>query len=212
MNFLVVKHLEGIVQQIRPELVFTQDDGDLNIDPAITFHATLTATRPLTNSPAHTVYAYEVPSSTVAAAASMGLHRFSTPFDDSTVDFLQGMGAPAYKVASCEVVDLPLLRKIAATGKPVIMSTGMATLAEIDEAVATLRQSDCQELALPKCTSAYPALPSTMNLRTSPHPALAFDGVAGLSDHTGGLAAATQDIAQGTPVSGDFMGSRQGPQ
>lgn len=148
----------------------------------------------------------------LAAATAMGLHCFSTPFDDSAVDFLQGMEVPAHKVASFEVVDLPLLRKIAATRKPVIMSTGMATLAEIDEAVATLRQSGCQELALLKCTSAYPALPSAMNLRTIPHLAAAFDVVAGLSDHTLGLAAPVAAVAVGANIIEKHLTlSRQSP-
>lgn len=136
----------------------------------------------------------------MAAAAAMGLHCFSTPFDESAVDFLETIGCPAYKVASFEVVDLALLKKIAATGKPVVMSTGMATLAEIDEAVTTLRQAGCREIALLKCTSAYPALSSTMNLRTIPHLAQAFDVVAGLSDHTLGLAAPVAAVALGASI------------
>jgi sialic acid synthase SpsE len=94
------------------------------------------------------------------------------------------MGVPAYKIASFELVDLPLIRRIAATGKPIIMSTGMATLGEIDEAVRTARENGCQELVLLKCTSAYPAPLDEMNLRTIPHLAEAFGVPAGLSDHT----------------------------
>jgi pseudaminic acid synthase len=119
-------------------------------------------------------------------ADALGLALFSTPFDDSAVDFLEDMGVPAYKIASFELVDLPLLRRIAATGKPIIMSTGMATLAEIDEAVRTLRENGCRELVLLKCTSAYPAPLAEMNLRTIPHLAEAFGVPAGLSDHTMG--------------------------
>ena len=130
-------------------------------------------------------------------AHSLGLDFFSTPFDATAVDFLEGMGVKAHKVASFELVDLALLKKIGATGKPVIMSTGMATLAEIDEAVATLQQAGTSELALLKCTSAYPALPEEMNLRTIPHLAATFGVPAGLSDHSMGIAAPVAAVALG---------------
>jgi len=107
---------------------------------------------------------------------------------------------PAYKVASFELVDLPLLKKIAATEKPVIMSTGMATLAEIDEAVQALRSAGCSQLALLKCTSAYPALPEEMNVRTIPHLAEAFGVPVGLSDHTLGIAAPVAAVALGACI------------
>ena len=132
-----------------------------------------------------------------AAAEELGLHCFSTPFDDSAVDFLEGMNVPAHKIASFELVDTGLLRKVAATGKPVIMSTGMATLAEIDEAVRTLCGSGCTQLALLKCTSAYPSLPEDMNLRTIPHLAEAFGLPVGLSDHTLGIAVPVAAVALG---------------
>jgi len=99
-------------------------------------------------------------------ADGLRLPIFSTPFDDSAVDFLEHMDVPAYKIASFELVDTGLLRKVARTGKPIILSTGMATLAEIDEAVTTLREGGCRQLALLKCTSAYPASPEEMNLLT----------------------------------------------
>lgn len=135
-----------------------------------------------------------------AAATAMGLHCFSTPFDDSAVDFLETINVPAHKIASFELIDLPLLRTIAATGKPVIMSTGMATLAEIDEAVTTLRQGGCRQIALLKCTSAYPASPAAMNLRTIPHLGQAFGVVTGLSDHTLGLAVPVAAVALGASI------------
>ncbi len=117
-------------------------------------------------------------------AAGLGLDFFSTPFDDTAVEFLRELGVVAYKIASFEVVDLPLLRKVAQTGKPVIMSTGMATLGEIEEAVRTIRETGNGHLALLKCTSAYPAPPGEMNLRTIAHLAETFGLPVGLSDHS----------------------------
>jgi pseudaminic acid synthase len=134
------------------------------------------------------------------AAESLGLHFFSTPFDATSVEFLEEMGVPAYKIASFENVDLPLLRRVAATGKPIIMSTGMATLAEIDEAVRTLRDAGCEQLILLKCSSAYPAPAGEMNLRTIPHLADAFDLPVGLSDHTLDIAVPVTAVALGACV------------
>ncbi len=133
-------------------------------------------------------------------AHSLGLDLFSTPFDSSAVEFLEGLEVPAHKVASFELVDIPLLRKIARTGKPVIASTGMASLAEIDEAVRVLRENGTTDLALLKCTSAYPAPPEEMNLRTIPHLATSFDVVAGLSDHTRGGSVAVAAVALGAHI------------
>ena len=133
-------------------------------------------------------------------ADDLGLDLFSTPFDETAVDFLEGMGVPAYKIASFENVDLPLLRKIAQIGKPIIMSTGMATLAEIDEAVGVIRESGNDQLCLLKCTSAYPALPEAMNLRTIPHLAEAFNVPVGLSDHTLDIAVPVAAVALGTCI------------
>jgi N-acetylneuraminate synthase len=132
-----------------------------------------------------------------ALAEELGMHCFSTPFDFTAVDFLEQMDVPAHKIASFELVDLELVRRVAATGKPTIMSTGMATLAEIDEAVAAFRAAGGTQLALLKCTSAYPSPPSEMNLRTIPHLAEAFGAVAGLSDHTLGLAVPVAAVALG---------------
>jgi pseudaminic acid synthase len=133
-------------------------------------------------------------------ANELGLDLFSTPFDETAVDFLEGMRVPAYKIASFENVDLPLLRRIAQTGKPIIMSTGMATLAEMDEAVRTIREAGGSQLALLKCTSAYPASPEDMNLRTIPHLAKAFNAPVGLSDHTLGIAVPVAAVALGACI------------
>ncbi len=133
-------------------------------------------------------------------ADKIGLHLFSSPFDNSAVDFLESMDVPAYKVASFELVDLSLLRKIAETGKPIIMSTGMANLSEIDEAVQTVRGAGATQVALLKCTSAYPALPEESNLNTIPHLAQTFGVVAGLSDHTLGSAVAVASVALGACI------------
>lgn len=133
-------------------------------------------------------------------ANGLGLDLFSTAYDDTAVDFLEDMDVPAYKIASFENVDLPLLRRIAQTGKPIIMSTGMATLAEIDEAVRTIREAGGNQLALLKCTSAYPAPPEEMNLRTIPHLAKAFGVPTGLSDHTLDIAVPVAAVTLGACI------------
>jgi pseudaminic acid synthase len=133
-------------------------------------------------------------------AHELGLAFFSSPFDDSAVEFLEKMGVGAYKIASFELVDLALIRSAARSGKPLILSTGMATLAEIDESVAVARAVGARQIALLKCTSAYPALPEEMNLRTIPHLAEAFDVPSGLSDHTLGSAIAIAAIAVGACI------------
>ena len=132
-----------------------------------------------------------------AVARDEGLDCFSTPFDESAVDFLESLGVPAYKVASFEIVDLPLIRRVAATGKPLIMSTGMATLAEVDEAVRTAREAGAREIVLLKCTSAYPSPPEAMHLRTIPHLAASFGVPVGLSDHTLGTTVPAAAVALG---------------
>jgi len=131
----------------------------------------------------------------------LGIEVFSTPFDPTAVDFLEReVGVELYKIASFEVVDIPLLQRVARTKKPVIMSTGMATLAEIDRAVRTLREGGTREVALLRCVSAYPATPGQMNLATIPHLAEAFSCVAGLSDHTLSPAVAVAAVALGAKI------------
>ena len=130
-------------------------------------------------------------------AASHGIGCFSTPFDESAVDFLESVGVPAYKVASFENTDLPLIRRIARTGRPMIISTGMASAAEIDDAVRTAREAGNSQLVLLKCTSTYPATPDNTNLRTIPSMRDAFDCLVGLSDHTMGCGAAVAAVAFG---------------
>jgi pseudaminic acid synthase len=133
-------------------------------------------------------------------ARSIDIDCFSTPFDDTAVELLEKLEAPVYKVASFENGHLPLLRRIAQTKKPVIMSLGMATLGDIDESVRTLRDAGAREIALLKCTSAYPAPPEEANLQTIPHISAAFDVVAGLSDHTMGTAVAVAAVALGASI------------
>lgn len=133
-------------------------------------------------------------------ANELGMELFSSPFDFTAVDFLKEMDVPAYKIASCELVDLPLIRRVAQTGKPVIMSTGMASLGEIDEAVRAFREAGGHEMALLKCTSAYPARPDDMNLRTIPHLQEAFGLPVGLSDHTLGVAVPVAAVSLGACI------------
>lgn len=127
----------------------------------------------------------------------LGLHGFSSPFDPSAVDFLHKLRVPAYKIASFEIVDLPLIRYAARKGKPLILSTGMATLPEIDEAVRAAREAGATEVALLRCNSAYPAPPQEMDLRTIPHMQASWNVPVGLSDHTIGSAAAVAAVALG---------------
>ncbi len=133
-------------------------------------------------------------------AEELGLICFSTPFDDTSVDFLESINCPVYKIASFENIDLPLIRKVAKIGKPMIVSTGMASLAELDEMVRTVRENGCEDLTLLKCTSSYPATPEGTNLRTIPHMKELFKCNVGLSDHTLGIGAAVASIALGATV------------
>jgi pseudaminic acid synthase len=130
-------------------------------------------------------------------ARRRGLICFSSPFDETAVDFLETLRVPAYKIASFELVHLPLIRKAAATGKPLIISTGMATFEEIESAVTAARTAGCRDLVLLKCTSTYPAPAAHSNLRTLPHLREAFGCEVGLSDHTAGIGVAVAAVAQG---------------
>jgi N-acetylneuraminate synthase len=146
------------------------------------------------------------------AAEELGLDLFSTAFDATAVDFLEQLNVPAHKVASFELVDLPLIEKMAGTGKPLILSTGMATLGEIAEAIETARRAGAQQIALLKCTSAYPAPAEEMHLRTIPHLAEAFQVPVGLSDHTLGIAVPVAAVALGASmVEKHFTISRRWP-
>lgn len=132
-----------------------------------------------------------------ALAESLGLALFSSPFDDSAVEFLEGLGVPAYKVASPEIVDTALVRRIAQTGKPMIVSTGMASLPEISRAVEVARAAGASQVALLRCNSSYPAPAAEMDLRTIPHMAATWGVPVGLSDHTLGITAAITAVSLG---------------
>ncbi|KGR90102.1 N-acetylneuraminate synthase [Ureibacillus massiliensis 4400831 = CIP 108448 = CCUG 49529] len=133
-------------------------------------------------------------------AKELGLLAFSSPFDETAVDFLETLDVPAYKIASFENVDIPLIRKVARTGKPIIISTGMATAAELDEAVRTVREEGNDQIILLKCTSTYPASPSNTNLATIPHMRDLFGTEVGLSDHTMGVGVSVAAVTLGATV------------
>lgn len=133
-------------------------------------------------------------------AKQKGILAFSSPFDESAVDFLESLSVPLYKIASFENTDIPLLKKVARTGKPIIMSTGVADISDIDLAVRTLKENGCKELVLLKCTSTYPATPENTNLATIPHMSALFNCPVGLSDHTMGIGASIAAVALGATV------------
>ena len=133
-------------------------------------------------------------------AKARGIIAFSTPFDDTAVDFLERLEVPCYKIASFENTDLPLIRRVAATGKPLIISTGMATVGELDETVRAARTAGCTELVLLKCTSTYPASPANTHILTIPHLRELFNCEVGLSDHTAGVGVSVASVALGATV------------
>ncbi len=147
---------------------------------------------------AHTPWEWHEP--IFARARAHGMIPFSTPFDDSAVSFLETLGVDCYKIASFENTDIPLIRRVASTGKPLIISTGMATAAELDETVRAARAAGCTDLVLLKCTSTYPASPENSNILTIPHMRGLFDCEVGLSDHTMGVGVSVAAVAQ-APVS-----------
>ncbi|PKG22770.1 pseudaminic acid synthase [Niallia nealsonii] len=147
---------------------------------------------------AHTPWEFHKP--IFDRARELGMIPFSTPFDESAVDFLEQLDVPLYKIASFENTDLPLIKKVAATGKPMIISTGMATVAELDELVRTAKEAGCQDLILLKCTSTYPASPENTNLATIPHMRELFGVQVGLSDHTLGTGVSVASIVLGATV------------
>jgi pseudaminic acid synthase len=133
-------------------------------------------------------------------ARELGIIAFSTPFDDTAVDFLESLDVPCYKIASFENTDLPLIRRVAATGKPLIISTGMAMVAELDETVRAAREAGCKDLILLKCTSTYPATAANTNILTIPHLRALFGCEVGLSDHTMGVGVSVASVALGATV------------
>jgi len=147
---------------------------------------------------AHTPWKWHAP--IMRRAKDLGLLCFSSPFDHTAVDFLEELEVPAYKIASFEIVYLPLIRRVAATGKPIIISTGMATLGEIDDAVTTALGAGCKDLILLKCTSTYPATPENSNVLTIPHLREMFQCQVGLSDHTMGVGCSVAAVAHGATV------------
>ncbi len=143
---------------------------------------------------------YEWHAALFAHARKLGVTLFSTPFDETALALLQSLDAPAYKIASFENNDVPLMRKVAATGKPMIISTGMASLSELDEMVRTVRDAGCKHLVLLKCTSTYPATPENSNVLTIPHMRQLFGCEIGLSDHTMGVGVSIAAVAHGASV------------
>lgn len=133
-------------------------------------------------------------------ANELGMIAFSTPFDSTSVDFLESLDVPCYKIASFENTDIPLIKRVAATGKPMIISTGMASIAELDETVSAARASGCKDLILLKCTSTYPATPENTNISTIPHMRELYNCEVGLSDHTMGVGVSVASVAMGATV------------
>lgn len=149
-------------------------------------------------SEAHTPWEWHEP--IFKKARELGMIPFSTPFDDSAVDFLEDLNVPCYKIASFENTDIPLIKRVAATGKPLIISTGMASVTELAETVAAARDAGCNDLILLKCTSTYPSSPKNSNLLTIPHLRSLFGCEVGLSDHTMGVGVSVASVVLGASV------------
>jgi len=147
---------------------------------------------------AHTPWEWHEP--IMKRANELGMFCFSTPFDETAVDFLEDLNVPAYKIASFENTHLPLIKKVASTGKPMIISTGLATISELDESVTTLQEAGCEQFALLKCTSTYPATPENSNVLTIPHMRKLFNCEVGLSDHTMGIGASVAAVSHGATI------------
>jgi N-acetylneuraminate synthase len=147
---------------------------------------------------AHTPWEWHAP--IFERARSLGMLAFSTPFDETAVDFLESLDVPAYKIASFENTDIPLIRRVAATGKPMIISTGMASIAELDDSVRAAREAGCKDLVLLKCTSTYPASPLNSHIRTIAHLRELFGCQVGLSDHTMGVGVSVAAVAMGATI------------
>lgn len=147
---------------------------------------------------AHTPWEWHQP--IIEKARELGILCFSSPFDDTAVDFLEDLNVPVYKIASFENSHLPLIKKVASTGKPMIISTGMANISELSETVQCIRDSGCENFVLLKCTSSYPSTPKNSNLLTIPHMRKLFNCEVGLSDHTMGVGVAVAAVAQGATV------------
>ena len=181
---------------------YTPDTVTINVDADLFRHGegTLWAGRTLYDLYSEACMPWEWQPKLKKIADEIGIDLFSTAYDPTAVDFLEEMGVPVHKVASFEIVDIPLIERMARTGKPLIISTGMATLSEIEEAVQTAQRAGATQIALLKCTSAYPAPPEEMNLRTIPHLAEAFGVPVGLSDHTLGIAVPVAAVALGACI------------
>jgi len=147
---------------------------------------------------AHTPWEWHEP--IMKRANELGMLCFSTPFNDTAVDYLEDLNVPAYKIASFENTHLPLIKKVASAGKPMIISTGMASISEMDEMVQTIRDAGCEQFVLLKCTSTYPATPENSNVLTIPHMRKLFNCEVGLSDHTMGIGASVAAVAHGATV------------